>query len=200
MSKTEATIDLEQRLLRYCRGQFGCDEVTIGPAGRERVDYLTLDFKGIWRCYEVKVSKSDFHSKARTTFIGNLNYYVMPGELYETVKGEVPEHIGVLASYGGDLQSVKKAKRQAVKCDEKVLYTSMIRSLYRTYECVKKSDHEPVVAGYKREVARLEGDIRRMRGHDRDAHLELFRVKSFLRRRGLVAEYEAECEREDAAQ
>lgn len=69
-----------------------------------------------------------------------------------------------------------------------------------TYECVKKSDLEPVVAGYRREVARLQGEIQRMRGHDRDAHLELFRMKSFLRRRGLVAEYEVERDREDAAQ
>ena len=68
------------------RGVFCCYEVTIGWYGKERVDYLTYDTNGVWRCYEIKVSKSDFYSKSHNTFLGHFNYYVMPEELYEQVK------------------------------------------------------------------------------------------------------------------
>ena len=110
MSKTAETLDLEARLLRYTSGQFGCDEVTIGPAGCERVDYMTVDFKGVWRCYEIKVSKADFRSKARKTFVGHLNYYVMPQVLYEVVKVEIPKHVGVLVPVGPHLCLESKKK------------------------------------------------------------------------------------------
>ena len=62
--KTAETVALEKAIRRatYKMGTFGCYEVTIGYGGRERVDYMTYDTKGIFRCYEVKVSKADFHS------------------------------------------------------------------------------------------------------------------------------------------
>lgn len=65
MSKTDKTLDLERRLWFATNktGVFGCFEVTIGFGGRERVDYLTYDTKGVWRCYEIKVSKEDFYLK-----------------------------------------------------------------------------------------------------------------------------------------
>jgi hypothetical protein len=109
------------------QGVFGCFEVTIGWFGKERVDYLTYDTKGIWRCYEIKVSKSDFYSKSKHTFIGHYNYYVMPEELYEQVKDKIPNHIGV---YINGI-SKKNAKRQELGVDEQVLKNSMIRSLCR---------------------------------------------------------------------
>lgn len=108
-------------------GTFGCHEVTIGFNGRERVDYLTYDTRGIWRCYEIKATKSDFYSKAKKTFIGHFNYYVLPGELFEQVKQDIPEHVGV---YIGR-RCHKWPKRQTLKVDESVLKDSLIRSLYR---------------------------------------------------------------------
>lgn len=88
MAKTDLTIKLEKDIYAATNklGVFGCFEVTIGFYGKERVDYMTYDTKGIWRCYEIKVSKSDFHSKAKKTFIGHFNYYVMPRALYEEVR------------------------------------------------------------------------------------------------------------------
>lgn len=192
MSKTPETLDLESRLLRYTSGQFGCDEVTIGPFGRERVDYLTWDFKGVWRCYEIKVSKADFRSRARKTFVGNLNYYVMPEALYEDVKSEIPAKVGVLVPVGPNLCLIsrKKAARQPLGVDEKMLSASLIRSLYRTYEQVKLSGNEVAVQGYKQRIAQLERQRDKEREMRHDAGVEQRAMKHFLRRCGLMQEYE----------
>ena len=135
MAKSEETIKLERTIWRATakQGLFGCFEVTIGWFGRERVDFLTYDTKGVWRCYEIKISKADFNSKSRHTFIGHFNYYVMPLELYEQVKDKIPNHIGVYV----EGRSVKKAKRQELGADEQVLKDSLIRSLCRDVEKVR---------------------------------------------------------------
>ena len=125
-----------------------CFEVTIGWFGKERVDCLSYDTNGIWRCYEIKVSKADFHSKAKKTFCSNYNYYVLTSDLYEEIKDEIPNHIGVYV--GGSL--VKKAKKQELSVDEQVLKDSMIRSLYRESEKILKSDEPTIVESLKRQL------------------------------------------------
>lgn len=153
MAKTQETIDLENKILKATekQGVFGCFEVTIGWFGKERVDYMTYDTKGIWRCYEIKVSKSDFHSKAKKTFIGHYNYFVMPSKLYEQVKGEIPNHVGVYC--GGDL--VKRAKKQELQVEEEILKNSMIRSLHREFQKYNKSQNKNTYEKQKREIQRL---------------------------------------------
>ena len=54
--------------------------------------------KGDFYCYEVKSSIEDFHSKNGHNFIGDYNYYVMPKDVYDKVKGEIPYEVGVLVS------------------------------------------------------------------------------------------------------
>jgi hypothetical protein len=132
IAKTEVTTQLEKQIYSATKkqGVFGCFEVTIGWFGDERVDYMTYNTKGIWRCYEIKVSVSDFKSKAKKTFCGHYNYYVMTKELYEAVKDEIPSHIGVYI--GGT--SVKRAKRQKLTIEEEILKNSLIRSLSRETE------------------------------------------------------------------
>ena len=125
-----------------------CFEVTIGWFGKERVDCLSYDTNGIWRCYEIKVSKADFHSKAKKTFCGHYNYYVLTSDLYEKIKDEIPNHIGVYV--GGNL--IKKAKKQELSVDEQVLKDSMIRSLYRESEKILKSDEPTIVDSLKRQL------------------------------------------------
>lgn len=125
-----------------------CFEVTIGWYGKERVDCLSYDTNGIWRCYEIKVSKSDFHSKAKKTFCGHYNYYVLTSNLYNEVKDEIPDHIGVYV--GGDL--VKKAKKQELSVDEQILKDSMIRSLYRESEKILKSEEPTVMESLNRQL------------------------------------------------
>ena len=118
-------------------GVFGCFEVTIGWYGKERIDYITYDTKGTWRCYEIKVSKSDFHSKAKHTFIGHYNYYVMTQDLYNQVKDEIPSYIGVYVKNN----LIKRPKKQELKVDEQILKNSMIRSLCREVEkSIKAND------------------------------------------------------------
>lgn len=135
MAKTSATLSLERALWTATKkqGTFGCFEVTIGWFGKERVDYMTYDTKGVWRCYEIKVSKADFRSKAHNTFCGHFNYYVMPADLYEELKNEIPEHVGVYVNheYWPFVKCIKRAKRQNLLEDEQILKNSMIRSLSR---------------------------------------------------------------------
>ena len=128
--------------------------MTIGWFGDERIDYITYDTKGVWRCYEIKVSKSDFHSKAHNTFIGNYNYYVLTKELYEQVKDEIPSHIGVYV-YGA---CIKRAKKQVLEIDEQILKDSMIRSLQREYEKQYKSGIPTVVESLKKQLRKAKSD------------------------------------------
>lgn len=159
MAKTDLTIELEKQIWEHTKkpmGVFGCFEVTIGWYGKERVDYMTYETNGIWRCYEIKVSKSDFKSKAKVSFIGHYNYYVMPEELFELIKDEIPSHIGVYVSKGKYLICKKNPKKQKLGVDEQILKDSMIRSLYRESERVISSNDPTVVEKLRKQVSRAE--------------------------------------------
>lgn len=95
------------------------------------------------------MSASDFRSKAKNTFVGHYNYYVMTRELYEKVKGEIPSHIGVYV--GG--RSIKRAKKQELLVDEEVLKSSLIRSLYREAEKVFNSENPTIVDSFRRRLS-----------------------------------------------
>jgi hypothetical protein len=150
IGKSEQTVQLEQQIYAATKkqGVFSCFEVTIGWFGDERVDYITYDTKGIWRCYEIKVSVSDFRSKAKKTFCGHFNYFVMTRELFESVKDEIPSHIGVYV--GGT--SVKRAKKQELIMDEEILKNSLIRSLARESEKLYKSDNPSFIESMNRRL------------------------------------------------
>lgn len=156
IAKTELTLQLERDIweVTHKRGVFGCFEVTIGWYGEERVDYLTYDTNGVWRCYEIKISKSDFNSKNHNTFIGNYNYYVMTPELYTEVKNEIPGHIGV---YIGSSCKIK-SKRQELSIDEQVLKDSLIRCLSREAEKVIKSAIPTKIERLQRQLRQAEKD------------------------------------------
>ncbi|MFD1548770.1 hypothetical protein [Levilactobacillus fuyuanensis] len=99
--KTKLTLALEKTLYYYCReaGAFPVEEVTM-PDDAGIVDTLSYqempDLSIEWRCYELKVTKSDFHSKAKLSFVGHYNYFVLPLNLYQEVADEIPTGIGVL--------------------------------------------------------------------------------------------------------
>jgi hypothetical protein len=153
--KTELTKELENKIYWATskQGIFGCFEVTIGWFGKERVDYMTYDTKGDFRCYEIKVSESDFNSKNHNTFVGDFNYYVMPTELFNKVKAKIPDYIGVYNESGS---SVKKAKRVNTKHDKKVLEDSMIRSLSREFHIVMKNGRTDICQQHISECNRIE--------------------------------------------
>ncbi len=149
MAKTEETLKLEDEIYKATKNQgtFGCFEVTIGWFGHERVDYMTYNTKGEFRCYEIKVSVKDFHSKSRITFVRNFNYYVLTQELYEKVKNEIPKGIGVYV--GGVCE--RRAARMELAVQKQVLFESMVRSLSREYQATRKSSDRKHMAGLKRD-------------------------------------------------
>lgn len=150
IAKTDLTLKLEKEIWEatHKQGTFCCFEVTIGWFGKERVDYMTYDTKGMFRCYEIKVSKSDFHSKAHNTFLGHYIYYVITTELFEQVKDEIPAHIGV---YVGDSLE-KRAKKVEPPIDIQILKDSLIRSLSREVEKQIKSGMPNKVDSLNRQI------------------------------------------------
>lgn len=165
IAKTELTLQLEKDIYQETnkQGTFGCFEVTIGWWGDQRVDFMTYNTKGEFRCYEIKVSKADFHSKAKKTFIGHYNYYVMPESLYEEVKEEIPKHVGVYTQISEkigqinyvNLHLVKKPRKQELKVDEKILLNSMIRSLSRENEKFIKTCDTSYINNLKNKIDQL---------------------------------------------
>lgn len=122
-------------------------EVTFdyGTQQAKRVDYMQFKpvnntisglEKGDFYCYEIKSSKEDFHSPNGHNFIGDYNYYVMPLEVYEEIKKELPYRVGVYVPYdsGADktiLKIVKKAKRQSRNKSTLEMLFMMFRSANR---------------------------------------------------------------------
>lgn len=143
MAKTEETTRVENALFKHTSvmGVFGCMEVTIGinVVPIERVDYMTYDTKNEFRCYEVKVSKSDFMSTSKLTFIGDFNYLVIPESLLPEIRDTDKyktlcfSGIGIfLVKERGGIVCERKSKRKKVSMGDKVmLMESMIRSLSR---------------------------------------------------------------------
>lgn len=109
--KTELTKQVEKAIISTSgatgAGVYGCLEVTLGDCyGHERVDYMTMDCKDIFRCYEIKTSKSDFYSKAKKSFVGDYNYFVFDRQTYEAVKNDIDMKyygVGIYVYNGGDI-------------------------------------------------------------------------------------------------
>ncbi|WP_125568933.1 hypothetical protein [Companilactobacillus insicii] len=157
--KTKLTRNLESTLYQYCyeQGAYVVEEVSM-PDKKGIVD--TLSYQQLpngeieWRCYELKVTKSDFHSKAKLSFIGNYNYFVLPQKLYEEVAEEIPSHIGVMIYRAFDKKAVdlapqtlrtpgfltiaKKAQYQELQVDEKPLTAHFVASLFREVDKAKR--------------------------------------------------------------
>lgn len=158
MAKTNLTKLCESALWKENnkQGVFGCFEVGIGWEGREIVDFITYKTTGEFRCYEIKVSKSDFKSRANLSFYGDYNYYVLPVQLYkelvleEQKKAEKNQFfrddpkkafdmgirnrgIGILlVTTQGYMSSQIAAKRKNVNLSMRAkLMESMVRSLNR---------------------------------------------------------------------
>ena len=153
MSKTETTKELEMLIFFESKannaGIYGAFEVALGDGyGNEYVDYMTMKSDGEFRCYELKQSYNDFHSKAKISFYGDYNYYVLTEELYNLLqeKGESPFwNCGVyIRKFNSQstayLELIKKApKRTVTPWMRYELTHCMVRSLSRlTTEKMKK--------------------------------------------------------------
>lgn len=105
-----------------------------------RVDYMQFKpvdnsiggiEKGDFLCYEIKSSVEDFNSEHGHNLIGDLNYYVMPKEVYSIVKDRIPYYVGVKCPDGNTLVSVKNARRHSRKKPTSELLLMMFRSSNR---------------------------------------------------------------------
>ena len=154
MNRPETTSTLSEMVEKYINPHndpriYWAKEVTFdySTVHAIRVDYMKFKpvnntvsgiEKGDFYCYEVKSSVDDFHSKNGHNFIGDYNYYVMPKEVYEQIKQEIPYRVGVYVpvgmSYQGewyDLKVVKKAKRQDRSRPVSEMLLMMFRSAAR---------------------------------------------------------------------
>lgn len=153
--KTPLTLDLEKTLYAYweAQGATAVEEVTM-PDDAGIVDTLVRQPDGIWRCFELKVTKADFHSNAKLSFIGNYNYFVFPAPLYPKLKAEIPTNIGVMTYRAFDPQAleasvepplapgaltiVKSARYQDLQVDAAALTDRFIASLDREVNKAKR--------------------------------------------------------------
>ncbi len=121
----------------YCAKEVTFDYATSHTV---RVDYMQFKpfnntvsgiEKGDFCCYEIKSSVEDFHSKNGHNFIGDYNYYVMPKDVYDAVKDEIPFRVGVYVPADDNfhaLMSVRKAQRK----DRERAVSEMLLMMYRS--------------------------------------------------------------------
>lgn len=138
MAKRKETLELEEALNKNTREKriYGCEEITIGfynnGHGNEIVDFMTMDSKGIIKCYELKVTVQDLKSNAKKSWYGHYNYLVISKELYDSVEDwstYIPKHVGLIVGTG--LSVIKKPVKQDIDtATELMLKESMIRSIY----------------------------------------------------------------------
>lgn len=151
--KTSLTLQMEETLYAHCRekGEVVVEEVTM-PDDLGIVDTLSchLDHEKQfqWSCYELKISKADFHSAAKLSFIGHYNYFVLPEKLYLAVQEEIPSAIGVLVFHPylaeelelpGFFTTEKKPQRQLLQVNESELLYRLITSQAREVGKAKKT-------------------------------------------------------------
>lgn len=88
--------------------------------------------KVLIQCFEIKITKSDFKSKNGHNFVGNLNYYVIPAELYEAIKDDVPEGIGIILYNDGGLRRKRDATfREMTEEDQKWMILNVLKRIRR---------------------------------------------------------------------
>ena len=130
---------------------FGCPEVTIGWFGKKRVDFMETSTRGFITCYEIKVTKSDFHSKHGHNFEGNYNYYVLTKALWKEVEAEIPDEIGVYILSGKELKKVKPCKKQYRTSGEmSKMRMFLLRSMAREVKKSWASADKETLAYWKR--------------------------------------------------
>lgn len=129
------------------KGWYGVFEVAVPRAivnkyHRERVDFLTYETTGIYRAYEIKRDKADFYSGCAWSWIGHYNYFIMPKELYEEVKKDIPKDIGVWVvrdnGYFKGIECVKKPKKRELLCSSADMMFALMQAMSREYKKYRK--------------------------------------------------------------
>lgn len=138
--KTQETLEIEEQLRKICRKKrlYGCEEVTVGfynsGHGNEICDFMTMDSKGIVKCYEIKVTLTDLRSHAKKSWYGHYNYLVISPDLYKKIddwEDEIPADVGIIVHCTSEMESVRRAKKRELSAkDEIMIKESLIRSMY----------------------------------------------------------------------
>ena len=196
--KRQETLDIENKLNEILTdrrrnssfGYYGCEEVTIGFAnnghGNEIVDFMSMDSKGIIRCYEIKVTMADLKSKAKKSWWGHYNYLVIGGELLnkiEDVKSLTPKEIGILDS---DLKSIRKPKLKGIHTTiETMLKESLVRSMYHKMNKYKRSQDIGEYKKLETKLKRVERERKQSYKQYRDLTNDIGKYERWLRSKGI---------------
>ena len=109
-----------------------------------RIKKVTNEEKVVAELFEQMMSWETFtgHNTLKEFFLGDYNYYVMPEEVYEQIKKEIPYQVGVYVpdgmNYRGewyDLKAIKKAKRKDRSRPVSEMLLMMFRSAARDRRC-----------------------------------------------------------------
>ena len=126
---------------------------------------MTMDSKGIIKCYELKVTLQDLKSDAKKSWYGHYNYLVVSRELYNKVSNwdeYVPKHIGIIV--GDCLECRRKAQRCEVSTETEImLKESMIRSMFwkmQKYKDVQSIEKQKQLQSKIRSLEREKESIR----------------------------------------
>lgn len=143
--KTKETLLLENALNEQSKKarEYGCEEVTIGfksdGHGEEIVDYLTMDSRNVFKCYEIKVTLSDLKTENKKSFYGDYNYLVVSKSLYArnpVWSNYIPPYCGILV--GEELTVKRQAKKKSITEETReMLKDSLLRSVFWKYENYK---------------------------------------------------------------
>lgn len=143
------TKELENLLYKtlWRKGWYGVFECAIPKClcrkvHRERVDMLTYETTGIWRAYELKISKQDLHSSAALSWIGHYNYLVVTEDLIEEAKKILPKDIGIYAAYERGskkwIDLVRNPRKRELLCKHEDMQFAMLQALSREYKKYRK--------------------------------------------------------------
>ena len=143
------TKEIESLLYNHLwrKGWYGVYECAIPKClcrkiRRERVDMLTYETNGIYRAYEIKISKSDLHSDAALSWIGNYNYLVCTENLIEDAKEMLPNDIGIYAVYEQGkkkwIEQVRNPKKRELLCKHEDMLFALMQALSREYKKYRK--------------------------------------------------------------
>lgn len=124
--KTDLTKEIELAIFKEVKagglGVYGCFEVSFGNGGGDQYcDFSTMSSDNVFRCYEIKVSENDFRSKNKLSFLGDFNYFVLPKELYEKVKSDIPFGIGVYTFSNGRCTCAQKSRKQNITIGKELI-------------------------------------------------------------------------------
>ena len=126
---------------------------------------MTMDSKGIIRCYELKVTLQDLKSPAKKSWYAHYNYLVVSRELYDKVSDwdeYIPKHIGIIV--GECLESRRKAKKCEISTETEImLKESMIRSMFWKMQKYKDAQNIEKQKQLQSKISRLEREKESMR-------------------------------------